>query len=197
MGEELSDDTRSENEDAASGGAGGTGRRKVGLIAAVVVGLLVVGFLVFRPDRAFTDTVVNDSVSNEVLSVIDQTSSTTVPGQPTSVVPAAPVVEGRGAFTSQGGHSAVGEVAVVREADGRRQLILQDLDADNGPDLRLYFSPSSEGNVEGGVDLGPLRGNKGTQSYEVPADVDLTATPTVVIWCERFSTPFGTATLTP
>jgi hypothetical protein len=49
--------------------------------------------------------------------------------------------------------------------------------------------------VEGGVQLGRLKGNIGTQSYELPDGVDLVELDNVVIWCERFSVPFGTATL--
>jgi hypothetical protein len=106
------------------------------------------------------------------------------------------VVEGRGTFVEQGGHTVRGGDAVVlRQPDGSRLLILDELDSQNGPDLQLYLSPSAAGNVDGGVRIAPLKGNIGTQTYELPADVDLAALPNVVIWCERFSSPFGTATL--
>jgi hypothetical protein len=44
--------------------------------------------------------------------------------------------------------------------------------------------------------VAPLKGNQGKQVYPLPVDTDLERLENVVIWCERFSTPFGTATLT-
>ncbi len=48
---------------------------------------------------------------------------------------------------------------------------------------------------DGGLDLGPLRGNVGDLVYEIPQDADLTGLDTVVIWCDRFSHVFGAADL--
>jgi Electron transfer DM13 len=47
----------------------------------------------------------------------------------------------------------------------------------------------------GFVDLGPLKGNKGDQNYEVPASVDLAKYRAVTIWCARFNVNFATAPL--
>jgi hypothetical protein len=47
------------------------------------------------------------------------------------------------------------------------------------------------------VDLGPLKGNKGSQNYPLPADLDLTRYRSVTIWCARFHVSFGAADLTP
>ncbi len=179
-------------------GGGGSGRRKAAVAAVAGVGLvLVVGFLLFRPDKAFTTTEVNDSIPADVQQAISGTDvpDTVVTGVPDPSTVTGPVVLGSGGFVGQAGHSAVGEASVVELSDGRRQLVLENLDVENGPDLKLFLSPSSEGNVDGGVNLAPLRGNRGTQLYEIPSDVDLASLPNVVIWCERFSTPFGTATL--
>ena len=45
------------------------------------------------------------------------------------------------------------------------------------------------------VALGQLKGNIGDQNYTIPADVDLSKYPSVVIWCEQFSVLFSAATL--
>lgn len=45
------------------------------------------------------------------------------------------------------------------------------------------------------VRLGELKGNQGSQSYEIPASADLSAMRSVVIWCDRFNVAFGTAAL--
>jgi hypothetical protein len=61
----------------------------------------------------------------------------------------------------------------------------------------VYLVNSSTGDVSDVVDLGDLRGNIGSQNYEIPAEVDLSVYDTVMIWCVRFSTGFGQATLEP
>ena len=45
------------------------------------------------------------------------------------------------------------------------------------------------------VDLGGLRAFKGSQKYAIPAGVDLSKYPSVVIWCERFSVLISPADL--
>jgi hypothetical protein len=45
------------------------------------------------------------------------------------------------------------------------------------------------------VDLGGLRAFKGSQKYAVPAGVDLTKYPSVVIWCRRFGVLISPADL--
>ena len=47
------------------------------------------------------------------------------------------------------------------------------------------------------VDLGGLRAFKGSQRYAIPAGVDLSKYPSVVIWCERFSVLISPADLKP
>jgi hypothetical protein len=172
-----------------------------------VVVVLLVAFAVFRPDKLFVDQEVDEQLDADIAAALDATT-TTQPEAPdgdepalddstttTTQAPAEPVVSARGDFVSQNDYSVMGAAVVVTQPDGRRTLVLQDLDSDNGPDLQLYVSPSADGAVDGGVRLAPLQGNVGTQSYELPAEVDLAALANVVIWCERFSTSFGTATL--
>ena len=59
----------------------------------------------------------------------------------------------------------------------------------------MYLVNSSAGGVDEFIDLGKLKGNRGEQNYEIPADVDLDVYDTVLIWCVRFSSPFGEARL--
>ena len=47
----------------------------------------------------------------------------------------------------------------------------------------------------GFIDLGSLKGNKGDQNYDLPADADLTKYKSVSIWCARFGVNFGAASL--
>ena len=43
------------------------------------------------------------------------------------------------------------------------------------------------------VELARLRGNKGNQVYDIPADVNLSQYRSVSIWCKRFAVSFGAA----
>ena len=45
------------------------------------------------------------------------------------------------------------------------------------------------------IDLGDLKGNIGSQNYEIPVGIDLDRYSTVVIWCVRFGVAFGAAEL--
>ena len=45
------------------------------------------------------------------------------------------------------------------------------------------------------IDLGKLKGNVGGQNYELPPEYDPAIHQYVLIWCERFSTPFAAAPL--
>jgi hypothetical protein len=173
--------------------------------AAASVAVLLVAFAVFRPDKLFIDQQVDEQLDDDVAAAIDEriddAAADPVPNDApddasTSVpAPQEPVVTAVGGFGSHNDYSVTGTAAVVTQPDGSRQLVLQELMSDNGPDLQLYLSPVTGGQVEGGVKLGPLKGNVGTQSYDLPPEVDLGQVATVVIWCERFSRAFGSATL--
>ena len=81
------------------------------------------------------------------------------------------------------------------DGSGQRFLRFEEFETDNGPDLNVYLVNSSAGGINDFVDLGNLKGNIGDQNYEIPADTNLDVYDTVLIWCVRFSSPFGEATL--
>jgi hypothetical protein len=58
-------------------------------------------------------------------------------------------------------------------------------------------STACRGGVREFVDLGGLKGNKGTQQYELPVGLDLARYGPVVVWCRAFSVAFGSAALSP
>jgi hypothetical protein len=83
----------------------------------------------------------------------------------------------------------------------RRILRLTSFETSNGPDVRVYLVAASDVQDDetvksaGFVELGPMKGNKGDQNYDIPADVDLNKYRNVTIWCARFSVNFGEAPL--
>ncbi|MEU6297773.1 DM13 domain-containing protein [Streptomyces erythrochromogenes] len=169
------------------------------LIVAVVV--LGIGSYWFQPWKLWRDETVSEALP-----------SATAPQRPAgaSGAPAAPAAPAAGPQTlAQGAlisheHTTTGTVKLIRLADGSRTLRLENLDTSNGPDLRVWLTdaPVKEG-VAGWrvfddgkyVSLGKLKGNKGDQNYEIPADVNLADYSSVTIWCDRFDVSFGAATL--
>jgi hypothetical protein len=98
-------------------------------------------------------------------------------------------------------HKGSGQATIYSTPDGGHLLRLEELSVTNGPALHVFLSPhedpdsSGEVKTAGYVDLGKLKGNRGNQNYPIPADVDITAINSVVIYCKPFSVVFSVATL--
>ncbi len=97
-----------------------------------------------------------------------------------------------------------GEGTAVVLTDGSEQRFLRfedDFSIDNGPDLDVYLVAGVPADGDAGmfdddfINLGDLKGNIGSQNYEIPVDVDLDVYSTVVIWCVRFGVAFNAADL--
>ncbi len=103
-----------------------------------------------------------------------------------------------GTFTGLA-HPTSGVARIVEQADGARVVTLTGFETDPGPDLYVYAVPGrvSGENVDGGVNLGRLKGNIGSQQYVLPAGFDAADGATVVVWCRAFSVTFGAAVLAP
>ena len=118
--------------------------------------------------------------------------------QPESAEPQI-IVEAAGSFIDRS-HPTEGMALVLGDGSGQRFLRLEDFRTDNGPDLNVYLSAAppdaSRGDFDDDfVDLGDLKGNVGSQNYEIPAGLDLDHYSTVAIWCVRFGVVFGAAEL--
>jgi Electron transfer DM13 len=94
---------------------------------------------------------------------------------------------------SDGFHMASGQVKVLQVLDGSQVLRFENLDVTNGPDLYVYLSTDTT--TDNFVSLGRLKGNMGNQNYPIPENTDLEKYNTVLIWCQAFSTLFGSSKL--
>lgn len=98
-------------------------------------------------------------------------------------------------------HKGSGSARLMRTGLGTTFLRLEGFAVTNGPSLEIWLSeaaaPKTSGEVRaaGHLSLGPLRGNRGDQTYLLPRDVDLARYRAVVIWCEEFSVLFSAADL--
>ncbi len=193
-------------------------------IIGVGLAVAIVGFLLFRPDKLFVDDVVNESLADafgepavaasapattqppaapettaapEPGSDEEPTPTTAAPTTTQAPEPTGPVATSAGSFFGID-HRAEG-TATIYESDGRYVLRFEDdTDIQNGPDLFVWLVASDD--YDGGdpgeyIDLGKLKGNVGGQNYELPAEYDPNVHQFVLIWCERFSTPFAGAPL--
>lgn len=135
--------------------------------------------------------------------VVDERVVTAEPGAAASAGAASGEAPSRNMQIASGtfrsiAHPGVGTAAVVKLANGKRMLTLTNFETDNGPDLRVYLStddPARGGDLGDTEDLGALKGNKGSQQYEIPSGIDVGRFSTVVIWCRAFSVAFTSAPL--
>ncbi len=189
-------------------------RNKVFLGAGASVGLVVVAVLafgVFGVQTLFYDNEVSEggpvfasgvsaASQDETDSPIGETDQPAdKPASDESDEPVAdepnptPVVEtvARASFADSEIHSGSGDAVVL--SDGAQQFLRfeENFATDNGPDLNVYLRDGS-GNF---IDLGDLKGNIGSQNYELPPDVDIGVFNRIDIWCVRFGVSFSTAEL--
>jgi hypothetical protein len=106
----------------------------------------------------------------------------------------------RGQFVSLE-HTSSGNAQILETADGRRWLRLDPFSTSLGPDLVVTLSAKAPGGWFGydadHIVLGPMKGNRGAQNYELPRGLDLNRFASAVIWCQRFHVGFAAAALAP
>lgn len=92
-------------------------------------------------------------------------------------------------------HRASGTVTTYRTTDGRFVVGLENIDIQPGPHYDVYVVPGAgREDKDGGTRLDDLRGNKGTQYYDVPAGIPVgDGEWTVLIWCQVFDVPIANA----
>lgn len=165
------------------------------IVAAGTAVVLVVFVLVwFQPQKAFLNTTVNESLPGR-----GQASSNAAGDSGAATDMGQSSVLARGQFRSLE-HHTTGGALLVRLPNGGVLLRLERLDTLNGPDLHVYLSEVAAGGEaraygERFVDLGKLKGNKGSHNYRVPLKVDVSRYRSAVIWCKRFAVGFGVAPL--
>ena len=131
-------------------------------------------------------------------------------GQPSPTVPSmisSPAVGGSDALLAQAtsapfvsvAHPTAGGAQIVETADGQRYLEFDSaFRTDAGPDLLVLLHSDAEPETyspDSYVSLGQVERVAGMQRYTIPADVDIQAFRSAVIWCREFDVTFGYATL--
>ena len=148
------------------------------VVALGVLPVLVIGWFLFRPEKLFINSTVNEQLPTKSGDVVKVLSS--------------------GEFSSYA-HETTGNAKIVKVND-KNYVQLSNFKTSNGPDVHIYLvngTDSSQDAVKknGFLDLGVIKGNIGDQNYEVPANTDLNKYQAVSIWCARFAVAFGGASL--
>lgn len=118
---------------------------------------------------------------------------------------AAPVAIATGSFRDADSfHRGAGTATIYRNSDGSHFLRFEDFRVTNGPDLRVLLAqaadPQSRRELQdaGYIHLAELKGNVGSQNYDLPSEVDPAAdSGSVIIYCQPFQVIFSVAPLTP
>ena len=166
---------------------------------AVLLVALAAGAYWFQPWKLFTNTTVDEAPPTVAAGEAS-------PGpQATATEVAVTEVVSQGDLVSQE-HETSGTVVLLRLPDQSLVVRVEDLNTSDGPDLKVLLTdapvtPGLSGAFvfEDGrwVDLGSLKGNRGSANYPVPAGTDINGLSSVSIWCDRFNVSFGAAELTP
>jgi hypothetical protein len=174
----------------------GRHRLASGIAAVAGVGLFVFVLVWFQPQKLFLDQRVDERIPEAAAKGSDP-----APGDDRSPQQAETRSKllASGAFQSLE-HQTTGKALILELASGRRILRFDSLNTSNGPDLHVYLSeipPSDDWHAYGVrfVSLGKLKGNIGSQNYELPDDLDLSRFKSAVVWCKRFAVGFGVAGL--
>ena len=116
--------------------------------------------------------------------------------------PPEPVALASGSFRDADSfHRGSGTATIYLLPDGSHLLRLEDFEVTNGPDLRVLLAepgdPMSRDELQAGgyTHLAKLKGNKGSQNYEIPADINLDEQNSVIIYCMPFHVIFSVAPL--
>lgn len=176
-------------------------------VAAVAAG--VTAFIVTRPTTVDEQVITADSTADEAkpadreAALAGSRSGGEQAPKPSGGGEEAPKPTGNVALLSgtvggESGHRGTGDATVIKRPSGARVLTLTSFDVDPGAGgLRVYLHDGKTTSDELGdfIDLAALKGTKGDQQYELPADLDLKRYSTVVIWCVPFTTRIAQAPL--
>ncbi|OGI76394.1 hypothetical protein A3C57_00950 [Candidatus Nomurabacteria bacterium RIFCSPHIGHO2_02_FULL_33_12] len=90
-------------------------------------------------------------------------------------------------------HNGSGDIVLV-QINGKNYIRFEEnFNVNNGPDL--YVGLGKNGEYIKDSELGKLKGNIGSQNYELPENINFENVHEVWIWCKAFSVPFAKAIL--
>lgn len=98
-----------------------------------------------------------------------------------------------GQFEGLSDHVTTGGITIVKRDGGVFVELGEDFSLDGAPDPVLGFGANGE--YVAATQFSQLNEITGAQSYRLPDGIDLAEFDTVFVWCEKFSVPLGSASL--
>ncbi|MDX1468640.1 MAG: DM13 domain-containing protein [Acidimicrobiia bacterium] len=187
--------------------------KRTWILVAVVVGVPLIALAWWLGSPLILDTMVDEAfpmsagaevpegmTQQEVEALMKEAADEAPTDVEESMPEGAPRAITSGQFTDYDNfHQGRGTATVYRLSDETRVLRFEDFEVTNGPDLHVLLvphpNPGSREDLDGYVDLGPLKGNLGDQNYEIPGEVDISGYGSIVIYCVPFHVIFSIATL--
>lgn len=94
-----------------------------------------------------------------------------------------------------------GSISIEKKNGKHFVVFSDDFKTRSGPDLKVLLSTTELAGLNGknatneAINLGPLKNNKGGQSYEIPSHVKLEAMKSVLVHCVAYAKLWGDADL--
>ncbi|MBE9208273.1 DM13 domain-containing protein [Nostoc sp. LEGE 06077] len=107
---------------------------------------------------------------------------------------------GQSANFRRGEHATQGKVSIVKKNNTRYLQFDRNFRTSSGPDVYVILHRSSAPQIYGlrrkdYVLVGRLRKFSGSQSYAIPANLQLSGYKSVAVWCRKFNATFGYASI--
>jgi len=176
-------------------------------LTSVLIGVLAAGSAFglywFQPWKLVTSKTVNEALPS--VDAPGPVTPSVTPGATAAAGPGGNKLLASGTLITHE-HDTSGTVRLVQLADGRIQIVFENLSTSDGPDLRVWLTdqPVIKGSrgwhvFDDGryVEVGRLKANNGNQVYSVPAGTEIEGMTSMSIWCKRFAVSFGAAELAP
>ena len=148
--------------------------KKILIVFAIVIALLTTYWLI---SPLFIEKKVSEKLENIMPRSLEEK----------------PQIVASGNFSGLDGHQAGGKASLIRSRSNYYVRFEEDFKVTNGPDLFVYLGKNGKYAPE--TQIASLKGNIGSQNYEIPRSIDVNNYDEVWVWCRAFSVPFGKAVL--
>ena len=168
-------------------------------ILFAIIGIIVLAVVWWLASPLFITKKVNEALPdgrpNPSASPLQASQPQPTIGPPQSLPSAELAVLSEGIFTGFDKlHQASGTARIIQTGGKTYVRFEEDFTVTNGPDLFVHLGKA--GAYDPDANIGMLKGNEGSQNYEIPEGIDVSQYSEVWIWCRAFSVPFGKAVLT-
>lgn len=155
----------------------------------IIAVVLILGVAVWALSPSFFDREVNESAdeitgarTNQPADNSDQSAQPPLPSAPK---------DRAGTFSGLNRQKGSGTAKLIQTSEGNFIRFEEDFSVSNGPDLFVHIGDADKPNRQ----IAALKGNKGSQNYQLPSDVDVSSFSTIWIYCRAFSYSFAKAEL--